>query len=503
MGKGKSIVVACLAIGAAIPSTLLAQGAATPTGSTSVPGPAPIGVPPGTEEALRVHLKTAREAHDASDFDSEVTAWRSAYMEAVGLKNPDALFQIVMAMDQMFKENDRPLERTATLKSGGDLLRKFGGAGPIWAAQVDIALACALEDQGKRQEAASTARRALPVLEQSFGAKSREYRDTLRMLIGMFEEDGNATVASDLTAKYDEAERLRDAEPVFGFTADPRIRPLVDKIRTAFPKNVVEAHFSLGQVASITEKLPDKNPHKARALTAAASACLNRKAKVDPKVINIAEGYVKKALDIRERAMGTTQIADASKLSIELLHLRSYQEEVDILSRHYATAGDQSKQEELLLRSLQTVEKVLGSNHPALAGPLRKLADFYYGNNNRERVKRLASGTAKDDARLDKAIELVKRELGLYEAAFGKEDPILIKTLDRLAELQWVKGNEKDAKPLDQRAGVLREALTSLLTPEQNIRQEIKQLRAFLRFEDADEELEIFKKLHPDKSFVY
>jgi hypothetical protein len=150
MGKGKSILVACLAIVAAIPGLMHAQGSSTTTGSSSVPGPAPLAVPPGTDEALRAHLKTAREAHDASDFDAEVTAWRSAYMEAVNLKNPDALFQIVNAMDQMFKENDRPLERVATLKSGGDLLRKFGGAGPIWAAQVDIALACALEDQGKR-----------------------------------------------------------------------------------------------------------------------------------------------------------------------------------------------------------------------------------------------------------------------------------------------------------------------------------------------------------------
>ena len=460
--------------------------------------------PPPSEEAFRGHVKTALEAHENSDYEAEVTAWRMAYLEAANLKNTDSLFQVIAALDQLFKENDHPMERISALKSGGDLLRKIGGAGVIWAAQVDVALACALEDQGKRQEAAATARKALPVLEQNFGLKSREYRDTLRMLIGMFEDDGNATVASDLALKYDEIERLRDAEPVFGFQPDPRIRPLVEKVRAAFPKNVVDAHFSLGQIASIADKLPEKNPYRARALSAAASACLNRKAKIDPKVVTIAEGYLKKALDIRERAMGNEKITDVSKLSLELLHLRNYQEEVDILARHYALTGETQKQEELLLRSLQTVERVLGSDHPALAGPLRKLADYYYGNNNKEQVKRLASGAGtRDDGRLNKAIDLLKRELAIYEKAFGKEDPILIKTLDRLSELQWVKGNEAEAKPLDQRAGTLREAVGIGVAPEVSMKQEVKQLRAFLRFEDADEEVEIFKKLHPDKSFIF
>ncbi len=457
----------------------------------------------GSEETLRNFIKNALEAHSNGDFDAEITAWRGAYVEAVNLRSSDSLFQTVTAMDQLFKENDRPMERVSTLKSGSEMLKKFGATGAIWGAQVDIALACALEDQGKRSEAANTARKALPVLEVNFGAKSREYRETLRMLIGMFEEDGNAGVASDLALKYDEVERMRDAETVFGFQPDLRIRPLVEKVRAAFPKNVVEAHFSLGQIASIADKLPEKNPYRAKALSDAAAACLNRKAKVDPKVITLAEGYIRKSPDIRERPMGSAKITDVSKLSLELLHLRHYQEEVDILSRHYGGLGDSAKQEEVLLRNLQTVEKVLGSDHPALAGPLRKLADFYYGNNNKERVKRLASGSTKDDARLDKAVDLVRRELTLYEKAFGKDDPILAKTLDRLAELYWVKGLENEAKPLDQRAGALREAQLITQTPEDSMKQEVKQLRAFLRFEDADEEMEIFKKLHPDKTFQY
>ena len=212
---------------------------------------------------------------------------------------------------------------------------------------------------------------------------------------------------------------------------------------------------------------------------------------------------MRKAIEVRERAMGSAKITDVSKLSLELLHLRQYQEEVDILVRHYHSLGDQRKQEELLTRSLQTVEKILGSEHPALAGPLRKLSDFYYGGNNRERVKRLAEGSGKDDARLDKAIDFVRRELALYETAFGKSDPILSSSLSRLAELLWVKGSEQEAKPLDERAATLKEAQMLSQSAEQTMKQEIKQLRAFLRFEDADEEFENFKKLHPDKSFIY
>jgi hypothetical protein len=459
--------------------------------------------PTGSEEALRGYIRNALEARSNGDFDAEAAAWRAAYVESVNLKNPDSQFQAMSALDALFKDNDRPMERLAILRSGSDSLKKLGGGGQIWAAQADVALAVALEDQGKRQEAASTARKALPVLEQSFGAKSREYRQTLRMLIGIFEEDGNAGVAGDLASKYDEIERVRDAEPQFGYQTDPRIRPLVEKVRSAFPKNVVEAHFSLGQIASIADRLPEKNPFRAKALSDAAAACLNRKTKVDPKVITLAEGYLKKALDVRERAMGTAKITDVSKLSLELLHLRQYQEEVDILVRHYAALNDQRKQEELLVRSLQTVEKVLGPDHPALAGPLRKLSDYYYGGNNRDRVRRLAEGVAKDDARLDKAIDFIRRELDLYEKAFGKDDPILISTLSRLAELLWVKGIEKDAKSLDDRAMNLRDAQLLSQNAEQSMKQEVKQLRAFLRFEDADEEFENFKKLHPDKSFIF
>jgi tetratricopeptide (TPR) repeat protein len=459
--------------------------------------------PTGSEEALRGYVRTAFEARSNNDFDAEVSAWRAAYVEATNLKNADGMFQAMTSLDGLFKDNERPLERLAVLRSGADMLKKLGPGGTIWAAQAEIALAVALEDQGKRTEAASTARKALPVLEQSFGAKSREYRTTLRMLIGMFEEDGNASVASDLTSKYDEIERARDAEPLFGYQTDPRIRPLVEKVRSAFPKNVVEAHFSLGQISAIADKLPEKNPFRAKALSDAASACLNRKTKVDPKVIALAEGYLKKALDVRERAMGTAKITDVSKLSLELLHLRQYQEETDILVRHYAALNDQRKQEDLLTRSLQTVERILGSDHPALAGPLRKLSDFYYGGNNRDRVKRLAEGAAKDDARLDKAIQYIQRELELYEKAFGKDDAILVSTLNRLAELLWVKGVEKDAKVLDERASALREAQLLAQNAEQIMKQEVKQLRAFLRFEDADEEFENFKKLHPDKSFIF
>lgn len=457
----------------------------------------------GSEEALRGYIRAALDAQSNGDFDSEVSGWRAAYVESNSMKSPDGLFQAMSSLDTLFKDNARPLERVAILKSGADSLKKMGPGGALWAAQAEIALAVALEDHGKRQEAANTARRALPVLEQNFGSKSREYRVTLRMLIGVFEEDGNAGVASDLAMKYDEIERVRDAEPIFGFQTDPRIRPLVEKVRAAFPKNVVDAHFSLGQIAAIADRLPEKNPFRAKALSDAASACLNRKTKVDPKVITLAEGYLKKAIDVRERVMGTARITDVSKLSLELLHLRLYQEEVDILVRHYATLGDARKQEELLTRSLQTVERVLGGDHPALAGPLRKLSDFYYGGNNRDRVKRLAEGVAKDDARLDKAISYVQRELNLYEAAFGKEDPILANSLSRLAELLWVKGSEKEAKPLDERASALREAQLLSQNSEQSMKQEVKQLRAFLRFEDAEEEFENFKKLHPDKNYIY
>jgi len=269
----------------------------------------------------------------------------------------------------------------------------------------------------------------------------------------------------------------------------------------------VQIQLTLSQIATVSEKLETKNPFRAKALADAASAVLktsdpSKRVDANVRPVALAESLLRKAIDVRERAMGTNALADTSILSLELYHLREYQRDVDTLSDHFASIGEFRKQEELLVRALETSERILGTQHPALAGPLRHLGDLYVGTGNKDRVKKAAAteGVTEDGA-LDKAIELVKREVAIYEKTFGNEDAILAGSVTRLGELLWMKGDEAAAKACDDRAAKLQEAESAEgKTPEQTMLHEVKQHRAFLRFEEAEDQYETFRKLHPDKS---
>jgi hypothetical protein len=466
----------------------------------AVPGSAEV-----SEANLRLHVRQALEARDSGEFEEEVTNWRSAYIMAVQLKNVAAVQQATFGLEQAFKDPEHALERITSLRSGAAKIRDLAGANSPLAAQVDVQLAVALEDNGKRTEAATVARRALAVLESTLGPKSREFRETLRTLAVMFEEDGHVG-AAEFTNRYDELERQLDAQPVFGFSAEPKLRALLENLRaTVRKKNLIESQFILSQVVAAADKLEEKNPYRSKVMSEAAALCFRSKAlppEQDVKLKNLAETQMRRVLDIRERVIGTGPLADVSSNSLPLVHLRQYQSDADILTAYYGTLKDSRKQEDLLNRSLATVERALGPNHPALAAPLRKLAEFYYGSESKDRVRRLSQGNRAADPRLSKAIDLATRELKLFEAAFGADDPILLGVVTRLAEFHGVKGDDAKAKEYDERVTKLREQ-ASLRSPEQNVRQEVKQLRAFLRFEDAEDQVETFKKLFPDKSFTF
>lgn len=465
-----------------------------------------------TESNLKRLIAAAQEAHQNQEMELEITNWRTAFMVAVTLRNVEATYISSLGLEQVFKENSRPLERVAALRSGVNELKKQGGAGPIWGAQMEVALAIALEEQGKRGDAATAARRAVAVLENALGPKSHDFRETLRTLTTLFEEGGNV-VAAEFARRLEEIERSRDAEPVFGYKPDSPLRGYIDLLRAAVDSSsAVQVQLNLGQINNAAEKLDPKNPFRAKALSEAAGMVLNSAfgKKTDPvsRIQPVAEGMLRKAVELRERAMGSTLVQDTSKLTLELYHLREYQREVDLLSRFYAAAGETQKQEELLVRALASSEKLLGQAHPALAGPLRRLGDFYYGSGNKDRVKQVgadaaaAAAAARQDngAGLDKALTLVRRELAIYEYAFGKEAPILQSSVSRLSELLWLKGQEAEAKQCDERVAKLTEAEQAARSAEESMLLEVKQHRAFLRFEEAEDQYETFRKLHPDKS---
>ena len=465
----------------------------------------PAAAPP-TEESLKKALLAAQEAHENQETEEEITQWRTAFVMAVQLHAVEATYVSALGLEQSFKDGNHPMERVAALKSGVAELKKQGGAGPIWGAQLEVSLAIALEEQGKRMEAAASAKRAVNVLETALGPKSRDYRETLRTLATLFEEGGNSAAASEYSRRIDEIDKSRENEPIFGFKPEPALRSLVDQVRTAIEtSNGVQIQLAIAQISSGAEKLDIKSPFRAKALSDAAMAVLktsdpSKKVDANSRPLSLAESMLRKAIETRERAMGTNALADTSKLSVELYQLREYQSDVDTLSNFYASIGEGKKQEELLLRALASSERILGKEHPALAGPLRHLGDHYYGTGNKDRVKKTGSEGPAEDGALDKAIDLAKREVAIYEKTFGSTDPILAGSITRLGELLWMKGDETAAKACDERSAKLQEVDSEGKTPEQTMLYEVKQHRAFLRFEEAEDQFETFRKLHPDRS---
>ena len=495
----KILVVVTFVLACAFPSVVNAQA---PAAGQPTPSTPPL---PASEENLKKIIQAAQEAHDNQETEDEITQWRTAFVMAVQLRAVEATYVSSLGLEQAFKDGNHPLERAAALRAGVNELKKLGGAGPIWGAQLEVALAIALEEHGKRAEAAAAAKRSVAVLEYALGPKSHDYRETLRTLATLFEEAGNV-VALEFTRRIDEIEKTRDNEPIFGYKPDAAVRSQLDQLRAAVENSsIVQIQLSLVQLAGACEKLEPKNPFRAKALAEASIAVLkatDSAKKTADRPLAQAESMLRKALDLRERAMGTTALVDTSKLSIELYHLREFQSEVDALSQYYALIGETKKQEELLVRALQTSERVLGTQHPALAGPLRHLSDLYFGTGNKNRVKQAASEAppADDGGALDKAVGLIKREVAIYESAFGVDDPILQSSVTRLGELLWMKGDEAAAKACDDRAAKLLEADSDTKTPEQTMLHEVKQHRAFLRFEEAEDQFETFRKMHPDKS---
>jgi hypothetical protein len=478
-----------------------APAAAAPATQSS-----PVPVP--NEENLKKAIQAAQEAHDNQELEDEITQWRTAFVMATQIHSVEAIYVSALGLEACFKDDNRSLERIAALRSGVVELKRQSGAGPIWGAQLEVQLAVALEELGKRVEAAAAAKRAVVVLEAAFGSKSHDYRETLHTLATLFEENGNSA-ASEFTRRIDEIDRARENDAVFGFKPDSSIRALQEQLRTAIDSSsAVQIELTMGQISGAADKLDLKNPFRAKALSEAAIAILkaaNYGKKLNPtdQSFPTAMSLLRKAIDLRERAMGQNTLADTSKLSIELYHLREYQSEVDTLATCYAAIGETKRQEELLIHSLEVNERLLGKDHPALAGPLRHLGDLYFGTGNKERVNKVAGeapAATDDNAGLDKAIELVKREVLIYEKTFGNDSPILAGSVTRLGEMLWMKGDEAAAKACDARAAKLKDVDADAKTPEQTMLDEVKEHRAFLRFEEAEDEFETFKKLHPDKA---
>ena len=106
--------------------TLALAGSVFTGWSQTPPATAP---PPTTtsgtsEENLKKAIQAAQEAHENQEFNDEVTQWRTAFVMAVQLHSVEAIYVSSLGLEQTFKDSNRPLERTASLKAGVVELKK-------------------------------------------------------------------------------------------------------------------------------------------------------------------------------------------------------------------------------------------------------------------------------------------------------------------------------------------------------------------------------------------
>lgn len=134
-----------------------------------------------------------------------------------------------------------------------------------------------------------------------------------------------------------------------------------------------------------------------------------------------AEALLQRALDIRERILGS----DHLEVALSLSHLGFL----------YRSQGKYAQAESLYQRALSIGEQSLGPNHLQVALPLNSLAVLY-----------------RDRGQYAEAKRLYQRALQINEQRLDPEHPEGALPLSNLADLYWLQGNYAEAEPLAQRA---------------------------------------------------
>jgi tetratricopeptide (TPR) repeat protein len=138
-----------------------------------------------------------------------------------------------------------------------------------------------------------------------------------------------------------------------------------------------------------------------------------------------AEPLHKRALEIREKALGKDHSLTAASLNN--------------LALLYDSQGRYAEAEPLLKRALEIKEKALGKDHPSTATSLNNLASLYYSQ-----------------GKYAEAEPLYKRTLAIFEAALGPEHPNVATVMENYAVLLRKMNREDEAARLEARAKEIR-----------------------------------------------
>ena len=143
----------------------------------------------------------------------------------------------------------------------------------------------------------------------------------------------------------------------------------------------------------------------------------------------------------------------------------------------------------------------MGPNHPAVGGSLGQLSYFLYFAASQDRLKTKQAGIApRADPRFERAIAYRRRELTIYERTFGADDPWLVQTIRELADIYQSMDDTATAHSLYDRALKMDKAGRPEQSEEGLVKYEVKQLRFLLRFDEADDKVELYKAHHPEST---
>ncbi|MBI2354999.1 MAG: tetratricopeptide repeat protein [Deltaproteobacteria bacterium] len=308
--------------------------------------------------------------------------------------------------------------------------------------------------QGRYDDAAVVAQKALQVAEQSLGPNHPDVAECLNNLAGMYKTQG----------QYAQAEPLfRRSLAIREKALDPDHPDVAESFN-----NLAGLYYTQGQYAqaepllkrslAITEKVlgPD-HPNVAASLNNIAMLYLTQGQYAQ------AEPLFKRSLEIKEKALGHNHLDVAISLNslaglyytqgkyaqAELFFKRSLAIHEQALGPDHSNValglynlaslyhiqGQYAQAEPLYKRSLAIKEKVLGPNHPDVATSLNNLAELY-----------------RTQGKYVQAELLYKRSLAIYEKALGPDHPNIAATLNNLATLYETQGQYAKAEPLYKRS---------------------------------------------------
>ncbi len=348
----------------------------------------------------------------------------------------------------------------------------FGETNPTVAATLsDLGVIYRL--QGAPERAEPFYRRALAIREKTWGKEHPEVARTLHNLGNLALDNGDFIEAESI---YRQALAIREK------TLEPNNSAMaatfnVLAITYGELGDYVKSEAMYRQALSIEEKnLPPEHPTIATYLDNLAGVYrdLGDLAKAEP--------LLKRALAIREKTLGPDDLlVSASLNNIGNFHddkgeyaeaEKAYLRSLEIREKKFKgnphpwiaqslynlgdlswKAGDLTKAETYLQRSLAVSEKVFGADHPSITYSLTGLANVY-----------------RDTGNYEKAEPLYRRVISIYDATFGKEHPTKARILTGLATLYLAKGDLPSAISTQSEANAIAEkniALNLTLGSEQ------------------------------------